>query len=139
MCCIPMSSFCPVEAFEKFRADLQFFQLKVSQSGFQLWHCTAQGQPDLTSRFMSQVSQPFKVGPLQCLFRTCLVLLGRTGRVRYQHRESSAILSLALLLIGISLLPFKTKNMKTVSSLSEVCFAVFQHRLGLVYYINASY
>lgn len=111
MHCASMSSFCSVVVFEKFGPDLQFFQLKKPESRFQLRHRTAQGQSDLNSQFMPQVSQPFKVGSVQCLFRTCLVLLGRTRRVRYQHNgESSAILYLALLLSGIFLLPFKTKH-----------------------------
>lgn len=46
--------------------NYNFFQLKIPQSGFQVWHCSAQGQPDINAQFMPQECQPFKARSLCC-------------------------------------------------------------------------
>lgn len=146
MFCNSLSWCCSIENFEKFRADTSFFQLKVfPQSGFQVWHCTAQGQSGLNSQFMPQVCQPFKAGSLWCLFRACLVLLGETRRVKCQQNgESSAILSLAFFTFKWNTSAFFCKqNMRTVSFLSGFVLQCFSsdwdlYGLLLIQFINRS-
>lgn len=79
--------------------------------GFQFWHCTAEGQSDLTSQSTSPLCTSLKLRQLQQLFRACWVLCGGVRRDSCQHnRDSGAILSSSLLLHWAFLLTFKTKH-----------------------------
>lgn len=123
-----------------------FFQMKIfPQSGFQVWHCTAQGQWDLNSQFMPQVGKISKAESLWCLFRACLVFLGRTRTVKCQQNgESSAILSLAFFAFKWNTSAFFCKqNMRTVSTLSGFVLQCFNsdwdlYGLLLIQFINRS-
>lgn len=48
---------------------------------FQLWHCTAEGQSDVTSQSTPPLCTPLKLRQLQHLFRACWVLCGGVRRL----------------------------------------------------------